>query len=100
MSLKHIIHKAARSAKKHIKRLGNPKKDWSGRKTSALNPFSTAVGAARKVVRGTRGNIKGKVTRALGYKATSVPYSYTVAGSSGGEYVHNARTLSQMTGGH
>ena len=95
MSLKHIVHKAARSVKKHAHRYSS-RRAWFGKK----NPV---VHAVRSVVRGFRHkrwskNI-AKYVDGSSRSDVSMPYSYTVDGASGNEYVHNSRTLSQLTGG-
>ena len=99
MSLKHIVHKASRSVAKHIRRF--PRSfDLKRGKASALNPISSTYHVLRKVGHGMRGSVMSKVRRYLGRRsAKGVPYQFTVAGSSGSGYVHDAKSLSQLTGG-
>lgn len=99
MSLKHIVHKAVKSLKKHLRRL--PRSfDVRRGKASALNPVTHPIFQMRKLRRGTRGSLPRKISRAIGQKSSGVlPYQYSLGGSSGTSYVHDAKSLSQLTGG-
>lgn len=101
MSFKHLVHKVVKSARKHVRNLPRSFDLRPGHgKASALNPYTHGAFTIRKLSRGMKGSTTGKVARALGQKsAKSVPYQYTLAGSSGSGYVHDARSLSQLTGG-
>lgn len=101
MSLKHLVHKAAKSIKKHLRRLPRSFDLRKGRgKVSALNPITYPINQMRKLRRGTRGSIPRKIMRAIGAKPSGVtPYQYTLGGSIGTSYVHDAKSLSQLTGG-
>lgn len=99
MSFKKLVKKAVRSVKKHLRRL--PRSfDIRRGKASALNPVTHPIFQVRKLRRGVRGSIPRKVTRALGQKSSGVlPYQYTLGGSTGTAYVHDSKSLSQLTGG-
>lgn len=102
MSLKHLVHKAAKSIRKHLRRLPRSFDLRKGHgKASAFNPITHPVFQLRKLRRGlTRGSTLRKVSRALGQKSSGVlPYQYSLGGSSGTSYVHDAKSLSQLTGG-
>ena len=98
MSLKHLAHKVARSVNKNIRRLPRSFNLRHG-KASVFNPVTLPIHHLRKLARGSRGSIRSKVARALGKKSVgAVPFQYTLAGSSGSGYVHDAKSLSQLTG--
>lgn len=99
MSFKKLVKKAVRSVKKHLRRL--PRSfDIRRGKSSVFNPVTHPIFLMRKLRRGTRGSISRKFTRALGQKSSGVlPYQYSLGGSSGTSYVHDAKSLSQLTGG-
>ena len=99
MSLKHIVHKAVKSVNKNIRRLPRSFNLRRG-KASVFNPVTLPLHQLRKLARSTRGSIRSKVARALGRKSVgAIPFQYTLAGSSGSGYVHDAKSLSQLTGG-
>lgn len=104
MSLRHIVKKAVRSVKKHVKNLPRSFDLRPGHgKASIFNPYTHALFSARKVVKGMRHKKwQANMSKAMqGGSRHYVPYSYSasVGATTGTEYVHNARTLSQMTGG-
>ena len=97
--LKKIVKKVGRSAKKHLRRLPNSF-NVKGGKASLFNPITHGAFTAKKLVRGTRGSVQKKVLRALGQRqANSMPFQYTLGADPGSGYVHNARSLSYLTGG-
>ncbi|CAJ0596452.1 unnamed protein product, partial [Cylicocyclus nassatus] len=102
--MKNLLKKLHKSAKKQLRNL--PKSlvgpFRKGSKASALNPVTHGLFTAQKVLKGLRhGKWRKNVARLSAAQRSSDGLNLAVDGGSPSyspQYVHNARTLSQLTG--